>query len=75
MWSRREELNTPPADYRSAALTLSYTGKDVDDRLQNGLTAVNWRINDSGAQYAKRRHRCPSARYASFSGGPASTFS
>lgn len=26
-WSRREELNTPSADYRSAALTLSYTGK------------------------------------------------
>jgi hypothetical protein len=25
-WSRREELNTPSADYRSAALTLSYTG-------------------------------------------------
>ena len=26
-WSRREELNTPFADYDSAALTLSYTGK------------------------------------------------
>jgi hypothetical protein len=26
-WSRREELNTPSADYDSAALTLSYTGK------------------------------------------------
>ena len=25
-WSRREELNTPSADYDSAALTLSYTG-------------------------------------------------
>jgi hypothetical protein len=25
-WSRREELNTPSADYKSAALTLSYTG-------------------------------------------------
>jgi hypothetical protein len=27
LWSRREESNTPSADYRSAALTLSYTGK------------------------------------------------
>lgn len=26
-WSRREDLNTPSADYNSAALTLSYTGK------------------------------------------------
>jgi hypothetical protein len=25
-WSRREDLNTPSADYNSAALTLSYTG-------------------------------------------------
>jgi hypothetical protein len=25
-WSRREDLNTPSADYSSAALTLSYTG-------------------------------------------------
>jgi hypothetical protein len=25
-WSRQEELNTPSADYKSAALTLSYTG-------------------------------------------------
>jgi hypothetical protein len=27
-WSRREDLNTPSADYRSAALTLSYTGEN-----------------------------------------------
>jgi len=26
LWSRREELNTPSADYNSAALPLSYTG-------------------------------------------------
>jgi hypothetical protein len=32
-WSRREELNTPSADYRSAALTLSYTGKTADSLL------------------------------------------
>jgi hypothetical protein len=25
-WSRREELNTPSAEYASAALALSYTG-------------------------------------------------
>jgi hypothetical protein len=25
-WSRRRDLNTPPADYYSAALPLSYTG-------------------------------------------------
>ena len=26
IWSRREELNTPSAEYNSAALPLSYTG-------------------------------------------------
>ncbi len=26
-WSRREDLNTPSADYKSAALALSYTGE------------------------------------------------
>ena len=26
-WSRREELNTPSAEYNLAALTLSYTGQ------------------------------------------------
>ena len=26
LWSRREDLNTPSAEYNSAALTLSYTG-------------------------------------------------
>ncbi len=28
-WSRREDLNTPSADYGSAALPLSYTGSRV----------------------------------------------
>jgi hypothetical protein len=26
-WSRREDSNTPPTDWNSAALTLSYTGE------------------------------------------------
>ena len=32
-WSRREELNTPSADYSSAALTLSYTGVETEKSL------------------------------------------
>ena len=28
-WSRREDLNTPSADYGSAALALSYTGLSI----------------------------------------------
>ena len=31
-WSRREDLNTPSADYNSAALPLSYTS--FEDNLQ-----------------------------------------
>ena len=29
-WSRREDLNTPSADWYSAALPLSYTGLEKD---------------------------------------------
>src|SRR5579862_1562463 len=47
-WSRREELNAPSADYRSAALTLSYTGTESRESYFEYLksSSITGRIAD-----------------------------
>jgi hypothetical protein len=57
IWSRREELNAPPADYNSAALTLSYTGEP--ERLGAGVGLAKREI-------IKGTHHLPAPVFASF---------
>ena len=61
-WSRREELNTPSADYRSAALTLSYTGE--------GNAVFNAQsVPGSGSPAAHQTVSGPAATNVGISGG------
>ena len=53
-WSRREELNLQPSDYKSDALPLSYVGTHLVQRLANTLAFERRCIRSSFVAQVRR---------------------